>query len=96
MDHKLYEKTGLNAKSLELFNVFSGPELHYIHPEGNEVYVIDTVYLCNDFSGTINYQKKESIDLQWFDFDKLPEALSPPIIPVLKEFLSLQNCLYKD
>jgi len=93
---ELYEETGLRAKSLQLFGVFSGPELHHIYPDGNEVYVIDTVYLCNDFSGTINYQKEECIDLQWFDFDKLPEALSPPIIPALRKFLRLQGCLYQD
>lgn len=84
---ELYEETGLKANSLELFGVFSGPELHHIYPDGNEVYIIDTVYLCNDFSGTLNYQKEECLDLQWFDFDNIPETLSPPNIPALKKFL---------
>ncbi len=88
---ELFEETGLTAKSIELFGVFSGPELHHIYPDGNEVYIIDTVYLCNDFSGELKYQKSECIDLQWFDFDSIPDNLSPPIIPALKQFIALHS-----
>lgn len=87
---ELLEETGLTANKLELFGVFSGPELHHIYPDGNEVYIIDTVYLCDDFTGNPVYQESECLDLKWFDFDKLPENLSPPIIPALKKFIELQ------
>ena len=87
---ELLEETGLVALSLDLFGVFSGQELHHIYPDGNEVHIIDIVFLCNDFSGTIKRQKSEVLDLQWFDIDKIPENISPPIKPALKKFIDIQ------
>ena len=34
---ELFEETGLIAHDLELFGVFSGKDLHYIYPNGDEV-----------------------------------------------------------
>jgi len=48
---ELFEETGLVANSLELFNVFSGKDLQYIYPNGDEVSIIDIVYICKDYSG---------------------------------------------
>ena len=84
---ELFEEAGLTANSLKLFGVFSGSELHHVYPDGNEVYIIDTVYTCDDFSGTESLQADECLDLQWFDFNNIPSNLSPPIIPALKKFI---------
>lgn len=46
---ELLEETGLIANNLELYGVFSGPEQYHVYPDGNEAYIIDIVYLCNDF-----------------------------------------------
>ena len=43
---ELYEETGLVAKELVLFGVFSGPQMHYLYPNGDDAYIIDTVFLC--------------------------------------------------
>jgi 8-oxo-dGTP pyrophosphatase MutT (NUDIX family) len=83
---ELYEETGLTAKSLTLFGVFSGPEQYHVYPDGNEAYIIDIVYLCNDFEGELRRQENEVLDLAWFDMDKLPENLSPPIKTALLQF----------
>jgi mutator protein MutT len=88
---ELREETGLTAISLELFGVFSGPELFHIYPDGNEVHIIDVVYLCNNFTGTLKHQESEVLDLQWFDFDEIPENLSPPIKPALRKFIEMQQ-----
>lgn len=42
---ELFEETGLVAEELVLFSVFSGEELYYIYPNGDEVHNIDIVYL---------------------------------------------------
>jgi len=86
---ELLEETGLTANKLELFGVFSGQELHNIYPDGNEVYIIDTVFLCDDFSGELHMQEEECIDLKWFAFDEIPQNLSPPIIPALRRFIEI-------
>ena len=81
---ELLEETGLTANQLELFGVFSGPELHYVYPNGDEVSNIDVVFLCKDYTGTLNCQQEESEELRFFEPGQLPENLSPPIAIPLK------------
>ena len=80
---ELFEETGLIANSLELFGVFSGKELHYIYPNGDEVSNIDVVYVCRDYCGELKRQEDEVVELKFFDYANLPEELSLPIKPVL-------------
>lgn len=85
---ELWEETGLTANALELLGVFSGEELHYIYPNGDEVYIIDIVYLCKDYSGKLAAQDGEVDDLRFFSADQLPENLSPPTKPAMQKWLS--------
>lgn len=83
---ELHEETGLIANKLELYGVFSGPDCHYIYPNGDEVSNIDIVYLCKDYSGELKCQASEVIDLRFFPLDQLPENLSPPVAKVIRLF----------
>ncbi|MGI6563464.1 MAG: NUDIX hydrolase [Clostridia bacterium] len=83
---ELYEETGLIANKLELFGVFSGPDLHYIYPNGDEVSNVDIVYLCKDYSGELKCQDSEVSDLRFFPLDRLPENLSPPVRKAILRF----------
>lgn len=80
---ELLEETGLIAESLELFGIWSGPELHYVYPNGDEVSNVDIVFLCKAFSGELKQQESEVDDLRFFAADELPENLSPPIVKPL-------------
>lgn len=84
---ELYEETGLIANHLELFGVFSGPELHYIYPNGDEVSNIDIVYICKEYSGTLKRQESEVDELRFFTIDEIPENISPPIKLALSEWI---------
>lgn len=82
---ELFEETGLIAKELTLFGVFSGKETHYVYPNGDEVSNVDIVYLCKNYTGKLKCQESEVEDLRFFPADGLPENLSPPIrIPLLR------------
>lgn len=83
---ELCEETGLIANKLELFGVFSGPEFHYVYPNGDEVSNVDIVFLCKDYTGSLHCQDGESEDLAFFEAGHLPENLSPPIILPLKKW----------
>ena len=76
---ELLEETGLMAHNLELFGVFSGKDLHYIYPNGDEVSNIDIVFLCTNYSGTLTCQKGEVDDLQFFSIENIPDNISPPV-----------------
>lgn len=83
---ELFEETGLAAEELELFGVWSGPELHYVYPNGDEVSNVDIVFLCKAFSGELKPQEDEVKELRFFRADELPDDLSPPIRPALEKW----------
>lgn len=80
------EETGFVPGDLKLFGVFSGEELHYTYPNGDEVYIVDTVFeaLCGDMEVVLDEENK---GYAFFDLAHLPERISPPVIPVVRELL---------
>ena len=88
---ELREETGLEAESLELLGVYSGPELHFSYPNGDEVSVIDHVYRCRHWHGTLRAQEEEVSRLRWFCWDELPGELMPSAIPALRDWLALKR-----
>jgi 8-oxo-dGTP pyrophosphatase MutT (NUDIX family) len=81
------EETGLEIGKMSLFNVFSGPELYYKYPNGDEVYNVTIVYLSRDFrrgSGDPNQTSRspdllqtvkinhEHTEYRWFARNEIP------------------------
>lgn len=81
-----FEETGLQVGEMSLFGVFSGPELFYKYPNGDEVYNVTIVYLSRDFSGNIRLNA-EHTEWRWFAPADIPDDLSPPIKPVIQQFV---------
>ncbi len=81
------EETGLEIGEMSLFGVFSGPELYYKYPNGDEVYNVTIVYLSRDFNGEVNLDG-EHTEYRWFALDDIPapKHISPPIVPVIEQF----------
>jgi ADP-ribose pyrophosphatase YjhB (NUDIX family) len=90
---ELFEETGIIANTLELFGVFSGEELYYIYPHGDEISNVDIVYLCKNFTGEIKADKTECLDVRFFALDEIPENISPPCRPALERFCWGEVCL---
>lgn len=88
---ELFEEMGLEAEELKLFTVNSGPEAHYIYPNGDEVYNVEIVYLCRKYHGEIKRQEEEVEEIRFFSLEEMPsmEEISPPIRPVMKNYLEL-------
>lgn len=84
---ELLEEVGLEALTLELLDLFSGPELYYRYPNGDEVYNVVAAYLCKDYRGTIRGDGDEVQDIQFFELDQLPSQISPPDRPIISRFL---------
>ena len=70
-----YEETGLTCRALKLVTMLSGPEMHYIYPNGDEVYVAEALYVCRDWEGELRVQESEVVEQGFFDLDKLPKPL---------------------
>jgi len=80
------EETGLELGELSLFGVFSGPDLFYVYPNGDEVYNVTIIYLAR-FSGGDIHLNNEHTEWNWFAPADIPENISPPIKPVVAQFV---------
>ena len=83
---ELEEEMGLIADEMTFLCVNSGPEAHYVYPNGDEVDNVEIVYVCRQYRGELRRQADEIEDLCFFPIDALPE-ISPPIRPVIRAYL---------
>lgn len=88
---ELCEETGLTAEELNLFGVFSGPDMYYVYPNGDEVSNIDVVFICRSWWGTMRVDDTEVDELRFFSPDNIPENISPPNRKALERFLKEQR-----
>ena len=88
------EETGLRIGAMSLFGVFSGPELYYKYPNGDEVYNVTIVYLSQDLgyvSGNTHIQlNSEHTEWGWFPQHDIPENISPPMKPSIDLFKRIE------
>ena len=85
---ELQEEMGLIAEEIEFFCVNSGPETHYIYPNGDEVSNMEIVYLCRKYHGEMRPQESEIEELRYFAPDEISlDMISPPIRPVFSRLL---------
>ena len=81
------EETSLTLGPLELFGVFSGPELFYHYPNGDQVYNVTIAYTCSSYTGSIACSDGEHDRYAFFQLSALPANTSPSIQPILKALL---------
>lgn len=84
---ELKEETGLIAKSLVLFKVYSGEITHYVYFNGDEIYGVDLVYLCKDYEGELIPQKEEVNNLNFYDLRHMPEKMSKRNKQIIKDLI---------
>ena len=90
---EMLEEVNLRCQNLRLFNIYSGEELYYKYPDGNEVYNVTATYLCNDYSGEIIVEKTEGRDAKFFNLDSIPANLSSTIKGIIDEYIEYRKAL---
>ncbi|OGN75697.1 MAG: hypothetical protein A2X25_02705 [Chloroflexi bacterium GWB2_49_20] len=83
------EETGLEVHDLDLFGVFSGPELFYEYPNGDQVYNVTIIYQAREVAGDIRLNEEHTA-WQYFTVADIPTVISPPLIPIIREYVSRQ------
>ena len=85
---ELLEEMGLTAEKLEFFFLNSGPETHYIYPNGDEVSNFEIIYLCRSWRGEPRAADGEMEELRFFFPEEIDlNQISPPIRPVMAAFI---------
>ena len=85
---ELYEEMGVTADSLEFFCVNSGPETHFIYPNGDEVSNFEIVYLCREWHGDPKPVDGEMEDLRFVPIGEIDlDSLMSPNRAVIAEYI---------
>ncbi len=85
---ELYEEMGVIAEELEFFCVNSGPEAHYIYPNGDEVSNFEVVYVCRNWRGEPTARDGEMTELRFFTHEEIDlSEISPPIRHIVSDFI---------
>ena len=71
------EEIGIIPENLDFYGIFSGKPMYHVYPDGNEVYIISTVYFCDKYAGDLTIDNNEVLQIEWFDIDRLPDNIAP-------------------
>lgn len=58
-----------------------------IYPNGDEVYIVDIIFISKNYGGSIKIEESECKDVRFFDIDNIPENISPPVKPSVYELI---------
>ncbi len=73
---EMYEEIGITITELKQLNVFSGPQLYFKYPNGDELYSVTALFQAIEYTGDIRINDDESFELKFFDLDNLPHVES--------------------
>jgi ADP-ribose pyrophosphatase YjhB (NUDIX family) len=84
---EVFEETGLVLGKIEFIGVYSGRDMHYTYPNGDEIYAVTNVFKSNDYTGTTNPDGVESKDVKFFNKNNIPKNIHKPDIPVIMDYV---------
>jgi 8-oxo-dGTP pyrophosphatase MutT (NUDIX family) len=70
------EETGLEIGELKLVNIFSGKDYYFKVSNGDELYSVTAVYVTKDVRGKMDIDETESVEVQFFKLNELPDGLT--------------------
>jgi len=82
---ELKEEIGITPINLKFYKVFSGEDMHYICPNGDEVYLVNVIFLCDEYEGELKQDDDEVVELKWFDVNNLPNNINSPVDKAILE-----------
>lgn len=89
---EVFEETGLTIEEQKLLGVFSGEEYYLKVDNGDELYSVTAVFLVKKVSGTIKVDLSESLKVEYFPLNQLPDGITKEyrgfIEPYMEEILN--------
>lgn len=82
------EEVSINVDQIELFGVYSGEEMHYTYPNKDEVFMVSAAYLSRIDHERIHLNMDEHSAYRFVKLNEIPEDVSPPIKPILRELIT--------
>ncbi|WP_456278802.1 NUDIX hydrolase [Bacillus sp. AK128] len=69
---EVYEETGLNIEEPKLFGIYSGHQYDKTFSNGDQVSLVQILFICNRYSGNLVENNEESIQNKFFPLEELP------------------------
>lgn len=88
---ELMEETGLGLGALCLLGVFSGPAHYYRHECGDENFNVTAAFVCREFSGSPSIKDDETLELNFFSINELPDDLAVQDRPIVDAYVSMRR-----
>lgn len=85
------EETGLEIGKMNLFQVFAGKEYFFVYPNGDQVFPVMTVYVTNDWHGTVRADGEEGSEVRFFSISNLPCNMLDNVRRMIELFLRFQG-----
>ena len=86
---EIFEETGLIVENLQLLNVFSGSEYYLKVSNGDELYSVTAVFYTRDVSGDMNIDYSESVKVQYFSINNLPNELTDEYKGFIEQYFEM-------
>ncbi len=83
-----FEEIGLTLQELDFYKVFSGTDLFYRFPNGDEVYAVCVVYIARKVEGKLQVNLEEHSKYGFFPVSQLPGPVSPPQKVIFQDLLN--------
>ncbi|MCL2320721.1 MAG: NUDIX hydrolase [Oscillospiraceae bacterium] len=88
---ELLEETGLIIGELKLLGVYSGKDYLCTAANGDEWYVVTTVYMTKEFQGAPSVNDGESIAFKWVDPNCIPDGTVKTHRYMIRDYLKSQK-----
>ena len=82
------EELGIKILNPTVVGAYSGEEMHYFYPNGDEVYIVSLVYLVTEYEGEIRVDEVEVSEVKWFNINHLPDNIHGPDINSIKDIIN--------
>jgi 8-oxo-dGTP pyrophosphatase MutT (NUDIX family) len=93
---EVFEETGLKLGKLSLFGVYSGKKYLCIAQNGDEFYVVTTVYKTSDFTGDLCINDDESLAFEWIDIHHMPENIAGTHKDIINDYIMSERVKHDD
>ena len=90
------EETALELGKLRLIGVYSGPDALCSAPNGDEWYVVNCAYACDEPIGEAKVNDEESVCLAWFLPEEVPEGLVRSHKEILRDYLEMRSAELRE
>jgi ADP-ribose pyrophosphatase YjhB (NUDIX family) len=87
-EREVFEETNLEVSNLKLINLYSGKDYVFTLDNKDQINVVTAVYYTNQFTGQMNGDNDETLDLKFIDPNNLPESTEQEYVTYITDFIN--------